>query len=129
MRTDAAAVLMGMGYVLDRDFRAYMRQPGEVTIEWYAQTKQPTEAEIDAAALAGAKESLDVVSAKAFKTALYRLSAFDAAEQAVNQDKESYIAWTDSEKFARGDALMTTIAAALPKGVTLADVFATAKAL
>lgn len=129
MRTDAAAILMGMGYVLDKDFQAFQYEPGTVVVKWYAQTKQPTEAEIDAAAVAGAKESLETVSAKALKTALYRLSALDAVEQAVGQDKEAFIAWTESEKFVRSDALMATISAALPKGTTLADVFSTAKAL
>lgn len=127
MRTDAASILLGMGYVLDRDFRAYMRRSGEVTIEWLAQMPQPTEKQIDDAATAGAKESLEVVTAKQLKTALYRLGVLDQIESAAQSSKETFIAWTESAEFSRGSALMAELATALPKGVTLAQVFSTAR--
>jgi hypothetical protein len=56
MRHDAPDILMGMGYTLDRDFIA-RRDGGETVIEWLAQSAQPTEAEIDAAALGAYKAS------------------------------------------------------------------------
>ena len=50
MRADAATILIGMGYKLDRDFEAHFVNPGSSDVRWFAQTPQPTEAEIDAAA-------------------------------------------------------------------------------
>lgn len=55
MRIDAASVLIGMGYVSDRDFIATHDGTNGVNIDWRAQSPIPTEAEIDAAALSVAK--------------------------------------------------------------------------
>lgn len=55
MRIDAAFVLIGMGYVSDRDFIATHDGANGVNIDWRAQSPIPTEAEIDAAALPVAK--------------------------------------------------------------------------
>ncbi len=58
MRSDAAAILISMGYVLDRDFIAVQEGSG-VRVDWYAQSPMPTEAEIDAIG-----EQLPVIRAK-----------------------------------------------------------------
>jgi hypothetical protein len=56
MRRDAALILMSMGHVLDRDFVAYEMDAGVITIKWLAASPQPSEADINAAALGVVKE-------------------------------------------------------------------------
>ena len=51
MRTDVARVLMHMGHVLDRDFIAAAESRDSVAVKWLADTPQPDDKAIDAAAL------------------------------------------------------------------------------
>lgn len=51
MRADAARILIHMGYVLDRDFIAEQESRDSVAVKWLAQTLQPDDKAIDAAAL------------------------------------------------------------------------------
>lgn len=50
MRVDAPRILMHMGFLIDRDFVAINGTRDGCDIKWLAETKQPTDAEIDAAA-------------------------------------------------------------------------------
>lgn len=50
MRADAATILIQMGHKLDTDFVARQDKTGAVVIDWRAEGKPPTEAEIEAAA-------------------------------------------------------------------------------
>jgi hypothetical protein len=68
MRSDAALVLMSMGYDSERDFSAGADNAGNVTISWYAATPMPSEAEIDAAA-PNAAQMLATRGAQKAKTA------------------------------------------------------------
>lgn len=66
MRTDAAIILIGMGYA-STDFLAYEDGAKGVQITWLAKSPKPTEAEIEAAAPAAlaalqAKETQKVES-------------------------------------------------------------------
>lgn len=51
MRRDIAAILIHMGYVPDSDFIAEAESRDSVAVKWLAQTLQPDDKAIDAAAL------------------------------------------------------------------------------
>lgn len=51
MRADVAKILTHMGHVLDRDFVAVQESRDSVAVKWLAQTAQPDDKAIDAAAL------------------------------------------------------------------------------
>lgn len=50
MRTDVATILLGMGYVIDKDFIAYEDGPNSCNFTWYSHLPRPTERDIDTAA-------------------------------------------------------------------------------
>ena len=51
MRDDVARILLRMGYVLDVDFVAVQESRDSVAVKWFAETAQPDDKAIDAAAL------------------------------------------------------------------------------
>lgn len=59
MRSDAAKILIFMGYKLDADFVAFQESRESVAIKWLSQQPQPDDKAIDAAAieLAAAEQS------------------------------------------------------------------------
>ena len=50
MRTDVATILLGMGYVIDKDFIAYEDGKDSCEFTWLSHLPRPTERDIDTAA-------------------------------------------------------------------------------
>lgn len=93
MRSDVARILMHMGHVLDRDFIAVAESRDSVAVKWLLQAKQPTQAEIDAAAL-----------------------ELEAAEQAKAAERQESDTARDDAK--RALAALDTIIAGAPTATT-----------
>ena len=82
MRTDVATILLGMGYVIDKDFIAYEDGPNSCNFTWYSHLPRPTERDIDTAApavfaAAQAQEAKRVESDTARDDAKRALTALD----------------------------------------------------
>ena len=78
MRTDVATILLGMGYVIDKDFIAYEDGPNSCDFTWHSHLPRPTEKEIDTAAPA----ALAALEAQAVKVA-ESATARDDAKRAL----------------------------------------------
>ncbi len=112
MRLDAPNILIAMGYVLDRDFVAVQDTSTNVRIDWYATTAQPTETEINAAALPAAKaQRITAINTECRTRLLARFG--DAAEQ-VSRSIGVY-------GLAEKSALETGIAATIDASNTASD--------
>ena len=58
MRLDSPTILSAMGYAIDADFVAFQESNDSVSIKWLSDKIQPTESEIEAAALPAARAAL-----------------------------------------------------------------------
>lgn len=121
MRVDVARILMHLGYVPDRDFIAAAESRDSVAVEWLAQSPQPTEAEIEAAApaalAAAARAAIKPVTRRQMLTALHRAGLLTTIKSAVaaSGDIELQIAFDESQEFQRNNPFLASMAAALGK--------------
>ena len=99
MRVDAPRILMHLGYVIDRDFVALNGTRDGCDIKWLAETKQPTEAEIDAAADAAIATETQAAQDKAtldgmrdqVRQALSNLDTIQRAASFTNAQRDAAI--------------------------------------
>jgi len=99
MRVDAPRILMHLGFVIDRDFVALNGTRDGCDIKWLAETKQPTDAEIDAAAVAAAAAETQEATDKAtlagmrdqVKQAISTLNTIQGAANFTNAQRDAAI--------------------------------------
>jgi len=136
MRQDVATILIGMGYAVGVDFDAHDDKKTGAWITWMAQSPQPTEAEIEAAAPAAlaavARAAILPVTRRQMLTALHRAGLLATIKGAVaaSGDVELQIAFDESQEFQRDNAFLQTMAQALGKSDAEVDaIFALAASL
>lgn len=104
MRTDVATILLGMGYVIDKDFIAYEDGPNSCDFTWHSHLPRPTEKEIDTAAPA----ALAALEAQAVKVA-ESATARDDAKRALTA-LDTIIAGIDTATLAQAKTAIKQLA-------------------